>query len=198
MSPENDARQQSMAATLSALLPLRSEGTMTTLRLLRETDVEAFHAYRSDPALARYQGWSVVSAAQARAFIDEMQDTRPFFAGGGWIQLAIAHAESDELLGDMGLFISEDRSFGEIGFTLCAAAHGQGHATRAAVAATELLFALTPAREVRGITDARNSPSARVLERAGFQQILVQQSVFKGEPCTELVYRRLRAAPSAG
>jgi len=166
-------------ATLSSLLPLRSGGT--ALRLLRGADVEAFHAYRSDPELARYQGWSVMSVEEARAFIAEMQDSiSAFVAGGQWIQLAIAHAASDELLGDVGLFLSEDLSYGEIGFTLCAAAHGQGHATRAAVAATELLFTLTEAREVRGIIDARNSPSARVLERTGFQQILVQQSVFKG------------------
>ncbi len=187
-------------ATLSALLPLRS-GEATSLRLLRAADVAAFHAYRSDPALARYQGWSPMTAEEARAFIAEMQEdltiSDTFATGGRWIQLAIAHAASDALLGDMGLFLSEDRSYGEIGFTLCAAAQGQGHATRAALAATELLFALTEAREVRGITDARNRPSARVLERAGFEQVLVQQSVFKGEPCTELVYRRLREAGNA-
>jgi RimJ/RimL family protein N-acetyltransferase len=180
-------------ATLSSMLPLRSGDTI--LRTLRASDVEAFHAYRSDPELARYQGWSVMSAEEARAFIAEMQEDliSSLFSGGGqWIQLAIAQAASDELLGDVGLFLSEDLSYGEIGFTLCAAAHGQGHATRAAIAATELLFALTGAREVRGITDARNSPSARVLGRAGFEQVLVQQTVFKGEPCTELVYRRLR------
>ncbi len=157
------------------------------VRLFREADVDAFHAYRSDPELARYQGWSPMTHAEAMAFVKGMLCTTRLVPGA-WIQLAIAHASTDALLGDLGLFLAEDQQSGEIGFTLCNAAQGQGHAARAVIEATALFLDVNEGIEIRGITDARNTPSIRVLERSGFVQVSVQDCVFKGESCTELVY----------
>jgi RimJ/RimL family protein N-acetyltransferase len=170
---------------LAAKLPLRCEST--TVRLLRETDLDAFHTYRSDSNLARFQGWTAMSREAARAFLVEMVRVTELIPGG-WIQLAIAEAETDTLIGDLGLFLDADLTKGEIGFTLSSGAQGSGHATRATQAAIELIFASSPASEVRAVTDARNESSVRVLERAGFHQAGEQPAIFKGEACTELVY----------
>jgi hypothetical protein len=51
-----------------------------------------------------------------------------------------------------------------------------------------------PADRVRGVTDARNAASIRVLERAGFVKVGEQRAVFKGEACVEFVYVTHRAA----
>lgn len=174
----------------ATLLPMRAE--RTTLRLLRTTDTDNFHAYRSDSDLARFQGWSPMSRDSARQFVDEMSHVQTLRVDG-WIQLGVADAETDRLVGDVGLFLTSDQRAGEVGFTVSREAQGVGHATRALRAALALLFAASPALTVRGITDARNRASVRVLERAGFALSHAQKVVFKGEACTELVYVRSRA-----
>lgn len=169
----------------ASLIPLRSG--LTTIRLFREADVDAFHAYRSAPELARYQGWSPMSHDEARTFVVRMSRATRLVAGE-WIQLAIAHASTDVLLGDLGIFLSADLARGEIGFTLSANGQGRGHATRAVMAASDWFFDVNESIEIRGITDVRNIASINVLERAGFAHIATQERISKDEPCTELVY----------
>lgn len=38
------------------------------LRKLEPKDLDAFHAYRSDPVVARYQGWSAMHREGAQSF----------------------------------------------------------------------------------------------------------------------------------
>jgi RimJ/RimL family protein N-acetyltransferase len=166
-------------------LPVTLGGTV--LRRLRPGDLSVFHAYRSDAELARYQGWSVMSVQEAAAFIDDVAGTQALVPGG-WVQLAIADAVTDGLLGDVGLYVDDQQTEAEIGFTLSRAAQGAGHATRAVRAAAALLFQASGVARVRAVTDARNAPSIRVLERAGFRRVREQHAVFKGEACVEWVY----------
>jgi aminoglycoside 6'-N-acetyltransferase len=157
------------------------------LRRLLPTDLAAFQAYRSTPELSRYQGWSPMPEAEAAAFLAEMADA-PLFTPGKWIQLGIAHAEDDHLIGDIGIFVSEDGVTAEIGFTLALTAQGRGIATAAVREAVELLFAATEVQRALGITDSRNAASVRLLERVGFQYQGSRAAVFRGEPCSEHVY----------
>jgi RimJ/RimL family protein N-acetyltransferase len=170
---------------LGALLPAVIRGT--AVRLLQERDVERFHAYRSDAALATYQGWSPMNIRSARRFIEEMASVSGL-RRADWVQLGIAEAATDVLVGDVGLYLEPDESTVEIGFTLDREAQGTGHATRGVQASLSLVFAATAANVVRAVTDARNAKSIRVLERVGFARSHARQAVFKGEPCTELVY----------
>jgi RimJ/RimL family protein N-acetyltransferase len=166
-------------------LPRRCRAAL--LRRLSVDDLAAFQAVRGDPELARYQGWSAQGDDAARAFLAGMA-TLPFPARGDWLQLAIADADSGALLGDIGLFVAADGDEAELGFTLARAAQGRGIATAAVEAALGLLWAHTPVRRVLGITDARNTPSIRLLERLGFRRIETRDAEFKGERCTEFVY----------
>ena len=124
---------------------------------------------------------------EALAFLQATSAVTDLIAGD-WIQLGAAEAITDQLIGDLGLFLAHDGLWAEVGFTLNQESQGQGHATRAVLAAIELVLASSSAAEVRAVTDARNVASIRVLERAGFQFALQQQAVFKDEACTELVY----------
>jgi hypothetical protein len=53
---------------------LRGDGFV--LRRLATADLAAFQAYRTDAALGRYQGWSPMTDAEARAFLEERRGVR--------------------------------------------------------------------------------------------------------------------------
>ncbi|WP_338845706.1 GNAT family N-acetyltransferase [Massilia sp. W12] len=177
----------------TAILPL--ELAACRVRRLREQDLTAFQAYRCDPQIGRYQGWQAQSDAQALAFLQEMA-AAPLLTPGAWLQLGIADAASDVLLGDLGLFLAADGLSAEIGFSLARAAQGRGIATAAVRAACALLFAHTQAQQIAGIADARNLPSIRLLQRIGMQFVREEACVFRGERCIEAHY--VLARPASG
>jgi ribosomal-protein-alanine N-acetyltransferase len=174
-----------MHSPSAPLLPRAFPGGL--LRRLRTSDLAAFQAYRSIPELGRFQGWSPMSEAEAVAFLAEMNEAR-LFTPGDWVQLGIAEPEADQLIGDIGIFLSADGLTGEIGFTLARAAQGRGIATAAVRQALQVLFGVTAAWQVLGITDSRNVASVRLLERVGFRYHESRNTVFRGEPCFEEVY----------
>lgn len=163
------------------------------LRRLRPTDLEAFQAYRSIPELGRYQGWSAMTDVEAADFLAEMAEAA-LFVPGAWVQIGIADPVTDRLIGDIGAYLSGDGRTGEIGFTLEPSAQGRGCATRAVRAALGLMFDRTSVERILGVTDERNAPSIRLLERLGFVHVESRQVVFREEPCTERVYALSRAS----
>lgn len=166
-------------------LPRRANGIV--LRRLSLDDLATFQAYRNDPEVGRYQGWSPMPDADAAAFLSEM-NACTLLEPGVWCQVAIADAASDALLGDIGLLVAADSAEAEVGFTVAPAAQGRGVATAAVGAAIAWLFASTAVARVVGITDARNVRSVRVLQRIGMQRVESRQAVFRGEACVEDVY----------
>ena len=173
--------------------PLPRLGPRTILRRLALTDLERFQGYRT-AAVGRYQGWSVVSDAEAAGFLTEMRDA-PFCIPGVWIQIGIAERSTGRLIGDIGICVLQAETLhAEIGFTLSDAFQGQGLATEAVREAISLLFAYTDIAHVVGITDTRNIPSMRLLERLGMRLTETVETVFRGEPCSEHFYRLDRPA----
>jgi RimJ/RimL family protein N-acetyltransferase len=130
---------------------------------------------------------------EACAFVAQMAPIAALVPGD-WVQLAIAEAGSDRLIGDVGVYLETDGSAAAIGFTLGREAQGRGHATRAVRSALALVFASAAIERVRAVVDARNLRSIRVLERAGFAREAERQVFFKGEYCTEFVHVCRRGA----
>jgi RimJ/RimL family protein N-acetyltransferase len=124
---------------------------------------------------------------EARAMIAEMA-AAPCPRPGDWIQIAIADAETDALLGDIGLHVSASGEEAELGITLVRAAQGRGLAEEAARALIAGLRSDTAVRRLIGITDVRNAPSARLLERLGMTLEAEEDAMFRGEPCREWRY----------
>ncbi len=170
----------------------------TTLRRLAASDLDAFHAYRSDAEVGRYQGWTPMTREQAQAFLAEMS-TAPFCLDEIWFQLAIAECASGRLIGDIGICVhAGDDAHAEIGFTLAPQAQHLGLGTEAVRTAVAMLFEHTGVKRIVGITDARNIASLRLLERIGMGQVQTLETVFRGEPCTELLCELRRPASATG
>jgi GNAT superfamily N-acetyltransferase len=102
------------------------------LRRFRPQDLDAFVAYRSDPEIARYQGWEVpYRRGQAQQFLQELEAIDPD-TPGEWFQFAISLRGADGLIGDCGAQVrTEDSRQAEIGFTLAPQHQGYGYATEA-------------------------------------------------------------------
>jgi RimJ/RimL family protein N-acetyltransferase len=157
------------------------------LRRLRPDDLATFQTYRAIPELGRYQGWTPMAEADALAFLTRM-NLAPLFSPGNWIQLGIAAPVTDQLIGDIGLFVAADERTAEIGFTLEPNSQGRGIATAAVREALHLLVTATKVEQVLGITDARNRASHRLLKRVGFQWQENRDILFRGAPCSEKIY----------
>jgi len=112
----------------------------------------------------------------------------PLFQPGEWTQIGIASAQDGHLVGDIGVLLADDGQHAEIGFTLSRTCQRRGVATRAVNGTIALTLELTAARRILAITDARNLPSIRLLERVGMRKCELRNAVWRGEACEELVF----------
>ena len=173
--------------------PLPRTTARLLLRRFAGADLLPFQTYRRDPEVGRYQGWSALEDDAAAAFIAAMT-TAAFGVPGEWFQIAVADRSTDRLVGDIGICLRDDIALtAEIGFSVAPAAQRRGLGTEAVGAALALLFELERVQRIEGITDSRNVPSMRLLERVGMRLDRTQEALFKGETCTEHVYSLTRA-----
>jgi RimJ/RimL family protein N-acetyltransferase len=161
-------------------LPLTTE--RLRLRRLAPADRSTLVAYRSDERVARLQSWSSMSLEDADALIAARDD---FGTIGVWVQVAIARADSDELIGDVGVHVRPPGDTAEIGFSMAPSAQGRGYAAEACRAVIAELFATTGVRAVEAVIDARNAAAIGLVGRLGFALVGTDVVEFKGERCTE-------------
>lgn len=171
---------------LLARLPI--EAGAVRLRALDPADVEDFLAYRGDPEVARYQGWQPGGREAALTFLRDA--VPPPWDEGDWAQIGIARTEDDRLVGDIGL-LREGVAQVQLGFTLSRGAQGRGWARIAVGTCIDTLLVPLGIARLRGITDSRNTPSLRLLQRLGFEQTMREDLVFRGEPCTEITLEKV-------
>jgi RimJ/RimL family protein N-acetyltransferase len=161
---------------------------LTTERLriepLAEADIEAFAAYRRDPAIARYQSWETTYSTADAARLVAGQPTTALPAAGDWLQLALRAADDGRLVGDVAVHCLADQpgTF-EVGVTLAPAEHGRGLAGEAVTAVIDALFTVHGAHRVIATCDARNDAVRALLARIGLRQESrqVEADWFKGE-----------------
>ncbi len=151
-------------------MSLRFETSRLILRPFEDRDAQPFSVYRSDPEVARYQGWEApYSLEQAAAFVEEMKAAHPGLPGR-WYQLAMERKCSGETIGDCAFTILlEDPRQAEVAFTLARAYQGQGYATEALTRLLGYLFTELELHRVRANIDPDNRASARLLERVGMR-----------------------------
>jgi len=162
-------------------------------------DAEAFAAYRSEPAVARYQGWDTpYPLSSAQRFVQKLGGSHPG-TPGEWFQFAVARREDGALVGDCAARPGvDDQRIVEIGFSLAGRHQGRGYATEAVGRLLGYLFgdghAVRPVHRVTAGCDVRNTRSAALLERVGMRREghLVESEWFKGEWTSEYRYALLR------
>ena len=137
------------------------------LRRLGPDDGPVLAAYRSDPEVARYQGWQLPFGEDAAAELVAAQADLAGPAPGRWIQVGIEHA--GELVGDVAIGLDDTGMLAMLGYTLRSDRQGRGLALEAAGTTVDRLFALTGVHRVGATLDPDNAPSARLLERLGFR-----------------------------
>jgi RimJ/RimL family protein N-acetyltransferase len=171
--------------------PLPYACSHVTLRRLTLADIAAFQHYRNDPMVGQYQGWIATSDEKAREFLAEVS-VISLFEHDQWFQIGIADSASNLLIGDIGICVREGAREAEIGFSMRAESQGRGLATDAVRGAISMILNWTTVDRVVGVTDERNLPSIRLLERVGMQKTVTQNAMFRGEPCVEFAFVVLR------
>ncbi len=175
-------------------LPIATERLL--LRSFQDGDLAAFQSYRCDPEVARFQSWDDITPAEAAAFL--RSHMKPSLGTlGTWQQLALALDPSDELIGDIGFCFSEDGRSAELGFTVARQYGGRGLAQEALSSLISVLFARATLDRLDAVTDARNAPAMRLLERLGFEVRASAEVAFKGAVCTEHTYTLTRSTWAA-
>jgi RimJ/RimL family protein N-acetyltransferase len=139
------------------------------IRRFRASDLAAFVAYRSDPEVAKYQGWTApIPRRRAAELVKEFRTGDP--GEPGWFQYAVEHREERVLIGDVGVNLHANLMQAEIGFTLSAQWQGRGLAFEAVQRILHRLFIEAHLRRVSAECDARNVRSAHLLEHLGFRR----------------------------
>jgi RimJ/RimL family protein N-acetyltransferase len=164
------------------------------LRHFTDDDLEPFLAYRTDPRVSRYQGWSEpYTREMAEEFIREMKNRQPG-GSGEWFQWAIELRGSQEMIGDCAFNLLErDTRQAEIGATLARTYQGRGYAQEAIQRLLEYLFGELGLHRVCANCDPDNKPAWQILERMGFRREahFIENLWFKGYYVSEYWYALL-------
>ena len=175
--------------TLEPAYPLETERLL--LRPFADGDLDSLYAIHSRPDVARYLYWEPRTKEEVRAVLEEKARGRVIGSVGDTLTLAVALKSTTELIGECNLhLVSDEHRQGEIGFIVHPDHHGRGYATEAARALLRLAFEDLDLHRVIGRLEARNTASARVLEKLGMRREahLVENEYVKGEWQSELVY----------
>jgi RimJ/RimL family protein N-acetyltransferase len=166
------------------------------LRPYRRDDLGAVYGIQSRPEVTRYLLFDVRNLDQVRIALEErIQAGKPDYDGDRLIlALAVVLPETGAVIGDVVLFReSREHRQGELGYIFHPDYGGRGYATEAARTMLRLGFEHYGLHRIVGRIDARNTPSARVLERLGMRREahFVRNEFIKGEWTDEVVYAML-------
>ena len=164
------------------------------IRRFRVEDAASLAAYRSDPAIARYQSWDIpFSHAQARSFIESLEAANPD-SPGEWFQFAVVEKATGAHIGDVAAAVdADDPRLATIGVTLAPSAQGRGYAGEAVAWLLDYLFLERQKHRVTADCDVRNSRVVALFDRLRMRREAhhLQSSWWKGEWVDEYVYALL-------
>jgi RimJ/RimL family protein N-acetyltransferase len=166
------------------------------LRPYTMDDLDAVHDMQSRPEVTRYLLFDVRDRDEAlTALRERVASGQPGHEGGDpLLALAVVLPPAGPVIGEVVLFAhSREHRQGELGYIFHPDHGGRGYATEAARAMLGIGFDSYGLHRIVGRLDARNTASARVLERLGMHREahFVQNELIKGEWTDEFVYAML-------
>lgn len=159
------------------------------LRFLDAGDAAALFAIFSDPAVMRYWAtgpWTTLDQANT-----SLRDTQRDYRDGGALRMGIEVAGAPGIVGTCTLFgLNRTTRRAELGYALAQRCWGQGYMHEALGAFLKHAFGPLALHRIEADIDPRNAPSARALERLGFQRegFLRERWIVEGEVCDTVLY----------
>lgn len=140
-----------------------------SLRPVRADDLDAIHAHRSLPEVARYLPHEPHTREDTQRTLERMIAGEALAEPGDWLDLAV-ETESGRVVGEV-LLKRDDRAplTGEIGFAFHPDVHGTGIATEAVTAALDVAFDSFGWHRVTGVCFVENTASAALMRRVGMR-----------------------------
>ena len=172
------------------------ETARLNLRPFGRDDLPVLVDLYSREEVTRYLYWPVLGRSEVQELLDRWRAQTEIRSEGDALSLAVCRRDSGALIGEAMLaWKSEVHRQGEIGFIIHPDHQGQGFATEAGREMLRLGFEGLGLHRIVGRLEARNRPSARVLERLGMrlEAHLRQNEWVKGEWNDEEVYALLRS-----
>jgi RimJ/RimL family protein N-acetyltransferase len=184
---------------VSYSLPIETD--RLTLRRYVETDYDDLLKLQSNPDVTRFLLYDVrtpeqVQEALAGRLADVPKPDLSSWQDGQAFTVAVILRDTGRHLGEVTLFLnSVEQRTGEIGYVFHPESHGHGYAAESAVELLRLGFEELGLHRIIARLDARNTSSAKLLERLGLRQEahFVQNEYLKGEWTDELVFAMLRS-----
>jgi RimJ/RimL family protein N-acetyltransferase len=142
-----------------------------SLRPFEAGDLDALHRLQSLPEVVLYLRWGARSRAEVAAVLEERIHQSRLADEGDTLFLALTLRDGGAMIGDVNLqLLSAANLQGKFGFVLLPEYHGQGYGREAATATLALGFDTLGLHRIAGYCDARNTPSARLMERLGMRR----------------------------
>lgn len=140
-----------------------------TLRAFRLADAQMVQDLSSDPYVPMTGSLDFnATAAQAAAYIDRQHDR---LTSGAGFSFCVADAQTDEPLGQAGLWLKElAAGRATAGYAISPAARGRGRAAEALVAITSFGWSLAQLYRIELYIEPWNVASQRTAEAAGYQR----------------------------
>lgn len=164
------------------------------IRQLILLDLSDFYFYRSNPEVAKYQGFGVMTIEQAEMFIKDNL-TKHFGKAGEWEQYGIENIETRQLIGDCAIKLGRyDTRIAEIGITISHLEQKKGFAKEVLFGILAFLFDTKEIQRVVEIVDAENIASINLLKSTGFKQEghFIENIFFKGKWGSEFQFAMLK------
>lgn len=130
-------------------------------------DLEAVHAYASDPLVTRYMIWGPNTEAETREYIRSMIDMQNQSPRQSY-ELAVVLRDTGQVLGGCGIHLTGPRQ-GEIGYCFNPLFWKRGYTSEAAAALLRLGFGEFGLHRIYATCRPDNIASAKVMQKIGMR-----------------------------
>ena len=140
------------------------------LRRLEQSDAKTIFAYRKEPEVIIYQNWEPNSVAEIQEFINGLSKIGPV-EDERWFQIGIILQKTGELIGDCGMFSSNNNTQQvEIGITVNPIHQKNGYAKEAIRSIINYLFIKLKLHRIYASIDPCNTASIALFSSIGFRE----------------------------